>query len=86
MNSCKLINTCSTFVLFDLIRKCGWQTSDYREATEYHYRDKKGNRGKSNCSCNPTSSKNTTAHFTTEAIHYGKREKSEMIVTIKCDT
>ena len=33
VNSYELINKCSTFVLFDLIRKCGRQRSDYREAT-----------------------------------------------------
>ena len=33
MNSYELINTCSTFMLFYLIRKCGRQRSDYREAT-----------------------------------------------------
>ena len=29
----ELNNKCSTFVLFDLIRKCGRQTSDYRQVT-----------------------------------------------------
>ena len=28
----ELINKCSTFVLFDLIRKCGRQRCDYRES------------------------------------------------------
>ena len=33
VNSCKLINKCSTFVLFDLIRNVGGsQRSNYREA------------------------------------------------------
>ena len=59
-----LINKCSTFVLFDLIRNCGRQTNEGRrlqtttteelrqlQKIEYHYRDNKGNRGKSKCSC-----------------------------------
>ena len=33
VNAYELINKCSTFVLFDIIRKCGRQTSDYRQRT-----------------------------------------------------
>ena len=33
VDSYKLIKKFSTFVLFDLIRKCGRQRSDYREPT-----------------------------------------------------
>ena len=59
VNSYELINTYSTFVLFDLIRSVGG-----REATtekQLRYRDYKGNRGNGNCSCtHPTSSNHTT--------------------------
>ena len=47
---------------------------------EYHYRDYKVNRGKSKHSCTIQEiAKHTIAH-------YGKCEKSEMIVAIKCET
>ena len=58
VNSYELINKCSTFILFDLIRSVGG-----REATtekQLRYRDYKGNRGNSNLSCTHSASSNNT--------------------------
>ena len=95
VNSYVLINKCSTFVLFDLIRKCGRQPSDYRQTTaEKRLQRSNGDYRESNTTTETTRaieargtvvaqfnkySKHTTAHN-------GKCEKSEMIVTIKCET
>ena len=75
-------------MLFDLIRKIGrqtrttdkcWQRKDCRGATATTENLKGQSRQEQMQLHNPTNSKHTTAH-------YGNCEKSEMIVTIKCET
>ena len=90
----RLINKCSTFVFFDLIRKCGRLTSDYIQATaDKDYRGATAttenriplqrlqwqSRQEQTWLHNPKYSKHTNAH-------YGECEKSEMIVRIKSET
>ena len=84
-----LINKCSTFVLFDFIRKCGRQTNDGREATtEKLWRLQ--NRLRLQKQQRTIEARATVvAQSSKQQVHYStllKVWKSEMIVTIKCET
>ena len=63
VNSYELINKCSPFVSFDLIRSVGGRETTATTEKRLHYRDRvyNGNRGYSNSSCtHPKSSNHTT--------------------------